>query len=278
MELFRALGALVEAPSNDLEAVAESLELGELPPVAEHTELFAFQLVPYGSVYLDETGGIGGEARDRICGFWRALDVEFPAEPDHLTVLLSSYAGLAAAEAKAGSGPEAIARGHHREAFLREHLVSWLPAYLDKLSEIAPPFYRRWSDLLSEALARELGNCAQSEPSVHHRLTNDLSSCGDDPEELLGALLAPIRSGFILTRKDLTRAARSLGIGSRVGERRFMLGAMLRQGPSGLIDELSGICDAALRSFAAPENPLRETLAPWGERLLTTRRRLLEVA
>lgn len=274
MEIFRALGALVEAPRSGLELVASSLELGELPSVHEHTELFALQLVPFASIYLDEEGRIGGEARDRICGFWRALDVDPAGEADHLTVLLSSYAELSEAERRATSAPEARARSHHREVFLREHLVSWLPAYLIKLREIAPPFYRRWSDLLRDALGRELERRpAKSVPSVHHRLTQDVSPSGDDSEDLLSSLLAPIRSGFILTRSDLAGASRALGIGSRLGERRFMLEAMLRQDPTGLAGRLCGICDSTLRSYAH-----EDTLAAWRERLAITRRRLLEVA
>ena len=63
-----------------------------MPSAAEHTDLFHFQLYPYASVYLGEEGMLGGEARDRIAGFWRILDLEPPLECDHLTVMLTYLA------------------------------------------------------------------------------------------------------------------------------------------------------------------------------------------
>ena len=42
---------------------------------------------------------LGGEARDRIAGFWRALGLVPPPEPDHLAVMLGLYAGQPGARA-----------------------------------------------------------------------------------------------------------------------------------------------------------------------------------
>ena len=47
--------------------------------------------------------------------------------------------------------------------------------------------------------------------------------------QLLDALVAPARSGVLLTREDLREAAAAAGLGYRVGERRYTLGAMLDQ-------------------------------------------------
>ena len=90
MELLRCLGSLIEPPSEEVQRFADLLDLGPLPSASEHTDLFLFQLYPFASVYLDSEGKMGGEARDRIAGFWRALEMVPPTEPDHLTVLLLS--------------------------------------------------------------------------------------------------------------------------------------------------------------------------------------------
>src|SRR5947199_340698 len=54
-------------------------------------------------------------------------------------------------------------------------------------------------------------------------------------DEFSQSLIAPARSGFILTRADLARAARALGTGVRAGERKFVLKTLLGQDSSGVL-------------------------------------------
>jgi len=98
LELFRALAALAESPGPGQARIASTLGLPGTADPPEHTELFALQLYPYASVYVGAEGMLGGEARDRVAGFWRALRRVPPHEPDHLTVLLALYAALAEQE------------------------------------------------------------------------------------------------------------------------------------------------------------------------------------
>ena len=102
-ELFRALGAVAGDPA-DARTACAALGL-PVPGNAEHTEVFVLNCPPYASVYLGAEGGLGGEAADRVAGFWRAIGVPPPAEPDHLTALLSLYARLG--EARRRDGPPA---------------------------------------------------------------------------------------------------------------------------------------------------------------------------
>lgn len=253
MELFRALAVLVEPPAVEMEAVAAALGLGPRPEPSEHTELFVFQLYPYASVYLGAEGMLGGEARDRIAGFWRALGQTPPAEPDHLAVMLALYARLTELEE---SEAEAVRRANWRrarKAFLWEHLLSWLPAYLSKLLLLAGPFYRRWGEILREALLEEAKALGETERlPLHLREARPLA----DPRphetgEFLQSLLAPARSGMILTRADFGRAAHSLGLGTRLGERAFILRTLLGQNPAAMLDWLAaeaGVWSARHRS------------------------------
>lgn len=231
MELLRALASLCEPPLPGHAHVAAALDLGPLPEASEYTELFILQLYPYASVYLGTEGMMGGEARDRVAGFWRALGLVPPAEPDHLAVMLALYAQLAEMEDGEDDALKRASWQRARKAFLWEHLLSWLPAYLIKLAEVANLFYRRWGELLSEALlaeARALGR--QEALPLHLREAVGLvDPRGGEVEEFLQSLLSPVRSGMILVRSDLTRAARSLGIGLRMGERRFILKSLFGQ-------------------------------------------------
>ncbi|MCA1613703.1 MAG: molecular chaperone TorD family protein [Acidobacteria bacterium] len=267
MELFRALATLAESPRAESARVAEALGLGAPPGADEHTQIFVFQLYPYASVYLGAEGMLGGEARDRVAGFWRALGQAPPAEADHVSVMLALYARLCELEAAAQDARRRESWRAARRAFLWEHLLSWLPAYLDKLSEIAPGFYRGWSELLSAALGEEAAAAGrQEELSAHLRAAPALA----DPrregfEKFLESLLAPVRCGMIVTRSDLAHAARALGLGARAGERRFALRSMFEQDAGGVLGRLAG----AARARAARRARLREDFgAPgaWWER------------
>ena len=44
-------------------------------------------------------------------------------------------------------------------------------------------------------------------------------------------LLAPIRTGMVISRQDMARLGRDVGLGARIGERRYMLEAYLGQDP-----------------------------------------------
>jgi TorA maturation chaperone TorD len=278
MELFRALAVLVEPPGRaEAGRVAEALGLGELPGADEHTELFVFQLYPYASVYLGAEGMVGGEARDRVAGFWRALGQEPPGEADHLALMLAGYARLAEWEEESGGDER---RGAARRAFLREHLLSWLPCYLDKLAEVAPPFYRRWGGLLSEALmseASEHGPAPEALP-LHLRAAPGLSHPEEHgAEEFLRTLLAPARSGIILTRADLRRTAHSLGFGTRAGGRAFTLKSLVGQDAPAVLGHLAAEADAWAARHAARRPSLGATAQWWESRARTTAELLKEL-
>lgn len=241
MEIFRALGALLDEPCSENRLIGHLLELGTVPDEATYSELFLFQLYPYASSFLGVDGRLGGDARDRVAGFWRALDVTPPAEPDHLGTLLSSYAWILEAEQKADGGREAAACRDVRRACLWEHLLSWVLPFLTKLRQIAPSFYRAWADTLEAALAKEAATLG---PPERMPLALRESEPVPDPRtdggaSFMAGLLSPVRSGVVLTRGDLARAARDLGLGLRVGERAYILKAMMSQGPRETLDWLA---------------------------------------
>ncbi len=233
-ELVRALGALTEPPGPETARLASLLELPELA-VAEWTQVFVLELPPFASVYLGAEGMIGGEARDRVAGFWRALGLSPPPEPDHLAALLGLYASLAETEAREAE----LARS----ALLAEHLLPWLPTYLAKLDEIAPPPFSAWGTLLAGVLSAQAGGLvSEAQAPLHLREAPALEHPGEvGPEAFLRQLLAPVRSGVIITRADLGRAARELGLGLRAGERRFALRALLEQDPAGTLGWLAAL-------------------------------------
>ncbi len=270
MELFRALAVLAEPPSEKSEAVARALGLAGSPSAAEYTELFQFNLYPYASVFLGDEAMLGGEARDRVAGFWRALRLVPPAEPDHLTALLGLYAAVS----------EEAMPGEVRRALLWEHLLSWLPAYLAKARGLAPRFYREWAELLEAGLVAEAKRLpADGLLPLHLRAAGQLRDPREEGlEPFLASLLAPARSGLVLVRADLGRAARELGLGLRLGERRFVLRALLAQEAPGTLRWLAGEAEVSIDRHRRAPRALAPVTDFWAARAERTAALLTELA
>jgi TorA maturation chaperone TorD len=227
-DLFRALGALSEPPEPAHARVAAALGLPSPPDAAAFTEVFVFQLVPYATPYLSADGMLGGEAADRVAGFWRALQLTPPAEPDHLAALLGLYAALGEREdAEQRPGP-ARAWREARRALLWEHLLTWVPVYAQAATALPTPFASAWARLLRQAVLGEAQ--ALASPPVMPLHLRDVPELPDpDSAGFLRALLAPARSGLLITRRDLSAAAASANLGARAGSRAFTLRALIEQ-------------------------------------------------
>lgn len=251
MELLRTLATLAEPPAPEHQPLAEILNLGQAPDRAAFTDLFELQLYPYASFYLGAEGMLGGEARDRIAGFWRALGETPPPDPDHLSIMLALQARLAELEEEAPAVATREGWRRARRAWLWEHLLSWLPPYCDKAASIAPAYYQRWAALLMAALAEEAGVVGEQESvSLHLREAPAMADPRQEGgEAFLAALLTPVRSGLVLVRSDLERAAGELGLGCRAGERRYALRALLNQDAVGVLWWLSRFATTTARRY-----------------------------
>ena len=277
-ELFRALGALCEPPAPGHERIAEALGLPRLADRADHTEVFVFQLVPYATVYLGAHGMLGGEAADRVAGFWRALRLAPPPEPDHLAALLGLYAALGEAERDERDAARRLLWRESRRALLWEHLLTWTVPYARAVSAGAPAPYAVWGALLAEALLAEAADLEPPPtPSLHLRDAAALPDAGADAEALVRAVLTPARSGLLLTRWDLARGARALGLGLRAGERAFALRSLLGQDPPATLGFLAGEAAAWAARHGENKTALGEVGRHWRERAEATRALLLEL-
>jgi TorA maturation chaperone TorD len=235
--LLRALAAVAQGPEATTPALVAALELPRAPTSAEHTDLLTFQLHPYASVHLGPEGMLGGVARDRVAGFLRALDVMPPAEPDHLVALLHALADLTDIAAAGAARAD-----HAATVLLQEHLGSWVGRFLARALELGAEPLRAWAGLVDDVLAAELADRGAPEvlpPALREApplSAPDEASAADWTAELL----APVRTGLVLARADLARAARELELGARVGERAFTLRALLDQDAAAVLGWLAG--------------------------------------
>jgi TorA maturation chaperone TorD len=229
-ELFRALGAVTDSPAGAVRA-CQALAL-PCPDGAEHTEVFVLNCPPYASVYLGSEGALGGEGTDRVAGFWRAIGISPPGEPDHLAALLSLYAtlGEAAGDSHRPDITDALTRVRH--TLLAEHLWPWLPGYLAAVAGLGTPALAGWTRLARRALLAEYQPPPGRKLPLALRAAPSPAAADGPLASLLDALTAPVRSGFILTRRRLADGARDVGAGYRIGERRFALRTMIEQTPA----------------------------------------------
>lgn len=287
-EALRALGVLAEPPCAEHAAIAEALELPPPPTADEHMAVLGLQLPPYGSVYLGAEGMVGGEARDRVAGLFRAAGLRSPYEPDYLSALCGALAALADADRRtvapavdAGSvgladPSDAAAREAladltdprravdarvriTRAALYWEHVASWMPPYLAAVRRIGTPFYVAWADTLDAVLAAEADAVGPLQVlPLHLRAAPAPDGSPAGLDALLGVLLAPVQLGAVVTRDDLARGATALGLGLRAGERRFALRALLAQDAAGV---LGWLADEVRRQAAAYDD--RSPIARW---------------
>ena len=273
-ELLRSLGAVPDSPAA-ARCVGPALGLDPVS-AAEHTEAFVLNCPPYAAIYLGPHGAIGGEGADRVAGFWRAIGITPPAEPDHLAALLGLYARLGEAAAGARRPAIAAALAQSQAVLFWEHLWPWLPGYLDAVADLAVPSLTTWTGLVRRAIAAEyrakppcprqpLALRAAPPPAEPAAVPEaELAAVPEaelaagpeaelaagpeaepvaGPRDLVELVTIPVRSGVILTRRRLAEGASRAGVGFRIGERRFALRAMLEQDPRATVAWLAGEAD-----------------------------------
>lgn len=243
MELYRALGSLIEPPAPEHVRLARALGLPAVPAAEQHAAVVAFQRHAYASVYLGGEGLIGGEVRDRVEGFRRALGLEEAGHAaDHLAALLSHLALLETwRRDETGLARQALL-SQARDTLAWEYVLSWRPPYLASFRQCGSPFYEAWAVLSGRALD---ALCDEIDPPA--RLPEALRAAPAFPDmreagvdEIVSAVLAPARSGMIVLRDDLVRMARIVGAAARATDRRTWLRGLLEQAPQEAVGWLAG--------------------------------------
>lgn len=273
-ELLRALASVAEAPCRA--ELASALGLGEAPPPSDHTEVFVLQSHPYASVHLGAEGMLGGDAADRVAGFWRTLGLLPPNPPDHLASLVGLYSRLGE---EATLAPDRRARALQRAGtvLMWEHILSWAPAYLRSVAGLRHPFYAPWASTLRRALLAE--GCSLPELPAALREAPGPVKLASGPRELAARLLSPVRSGLLVTRADLRRACSGLGLALRQGERTYILATMLEQDAASTLKWMSRLASQwSYRHRGDAGGPAATIEAWWAGRARQTADLLAEAA
>jgi Nitrate reductase delta subunit len=237
-ELLRALGAIALDPPPGSGPLCAAAGLPVISGEA-YTATFILAAPPFAAIHLGAEGKLGGEALDRVEGFWRASGQQPPRDADHLGVLLMCYAQLREAAVTSA------AAGRAAEALFHEHIWSFAPGYLSAVATLGQPPVTAWAELTRRALQAE--RTELPEPAGPYALPLALRSAPDPLsdgasfDEVLDAAVAPVRSGIVLTQAELAAGAAQLGVGYRRGERRYALRAMLEQDKARTLRWLGGL-------------------------------------
>jgi hypothetical protein len=242
---------------------------------AEHTAVFVLTAPPHAAIYLGEEGKLGGEALDRVAGFWGVIGLVPPPDADHLGLLLMLYAELRDAETTVHNEASRRRLRHVREALLIEHLWSWAPGYLAAVSRLGTPTLSDWARMTLRALHREARSVAAPSLALALRTAPEPTRRPTERGRLLDALVAPVQSGILLTRDDLREAAATTALGYRAGERRYSLAALIDQDPAGTLGWLAHHADRWAKLHAAqPPVPGHDPRQWWARRATGTARTL----
>jgi hypothetical protein len=248
-ELVRALGAITLSPPPAGDVLCDAVGLPRISG-ADYTAAFVLTAPPFAAIHLGAEGKLGGEALDRVEGFWRALGQDPPGQADHLGVLLMSYASLRE------TAPVRPAAARAAESLFHEHIWSYAPGYLTALATLEREPVTAWAELTLRVL--------QAERTVTPSPGGDLAlplALREAPAPLtrtatfdavLDAAVSPACSGIILTQTELAAGAAELGVGYRRGERRYALRAMMEQDKAPTLAWLSALATSwAARHLAA---------------------------
>lgn len=278
-DLLRLLAGFAEMPDTDHPAWAETLGLSA-PASFEawqeaHTETFLTQCAPYASIYLGEQGAIGGETADRVAGFRRLLGAHIDGPPDALIALLNDYAALVA---HADHDAQAA---HARRALLWEHLLCWLMPYLASVARSASEPYSQWAELTRTIFYAEARHSGLPERlPLHLRVAPHagIHAAAHGLDDVIAALLTPIRSGLILTRQDLVRIAEAFNVAVGLGSRRFIVRRLIEAQPQASLERLAEEANRQATTHADDRDALGPVADFWTQRATYTAKTLTDMA
>jgi TorA maturation chaperone TorD len=294
LELIGALPELAQALPNTDPATLTELAV-------EYQRLFAFNLFPHESVFIDPAAMLMAPATERVQQLYRQAAWTPPAQlragaPDHVGIEL-----LALAEWLAAGRFEPARHLHSR------HLALWLPPFVLTLNRLEPlPFYGTLGELTLALILETLPSeemIAGTElfpplpgppvyrgsddlPALAERMSGPSPDDKDDiaveVRDFVKHLLTPREAGLFLTRQDIARISHALNLPQTIGERFRMLEDLFRAAGQydlwpdlrGRLEQLVANAEADYRRLGDEYPAWRPYGQAWGERLARTRARL----
>lgn len=238
--------------------------------LAAHFGLFGQELPPYEGVFLHERALLGGPrtgaVRQAMAEGGFSPD-ESDAEPDHVGSELAFLAHLCGAEADAWRDGLDTAAGRIQalqRAFLRLHLLRWLPALVVAIETVNAGLYAAAGRLALALAVDHLGEDPLDEdlaqvPDILSQEKTGMRQIGD-------FLAVPLNTGAMLTPTAIRGIARAAGVPAGFGKRGMLLENLLQSAiRNGRLPALLDALDAHLEAQGAALAALPGG-GPWARR------------
>ena len=220
----------------ELDAVLpDPVDFDELAAV--HYQLFGMNVFPFESIFLDDSGLLGGWVTDGVVHSYQRIG--FAADTavdsaDHIGHELAAMAALCQAEAEAREEnltPLIASRQTWQREFLEEHLLRWLPSFVLAVWQQGDDFFTAVANLTLELAAHHYDELVETptDPGLFLPPTPDiLADEKTSLKDIARYLVTPAWSGLYFSRDDVSRLARRLELPRGFGDRQQMLVNLLR--------------------------------------------------
>jgi len=221
--------ALVQAVPELADHLPDPFDLDEM--AAAHYQLFGFNVFPFESIFLDDSGLSGGPITGEVARVYQGIRfVDDSDSPDHIGQEMACLAYLCRLELAAWQNDSSDVNGVRRRQieFLQAHLLRWLPPLVLAVIQQDDSFFTAVARI-SLALAADHYRDLASESDPHLKqwtlptppplLKQDKTGI----KEVAAYLTTPATSGIYLGRDDVGRLARRLDLPRGFGDRQQLL-------------------------------------------------------
>ncbi len=226
---------VVQAAPELAAALPDPVDFDELAAV--HYQLFGMNVFPYESIFLDDSGLLGGRVTDGVTRSYGRIG--FVADtagdsPDQIGQELAALAALCRVEAAARAENRvslAASRQAWQREFLEGHLFRWLPPFVLAVRQQEDVFFTAVANLTLALAAHHYDELAETPADPGDFLPPAPDILADEKtglKEIARYLTTPAYTGLYLGREDVSRLARRLELPRGFGNRQQMLVNLLR--------------------------------------------------
>jgi TorA maturation chaperone TorD len=263
---------------------------------AEHYHLFGLNVFPFESVFIEPSCVIGGVVSEQVASFYHKIGFEvspFRESPDHIGVELEALAYLCLSEADALSrdlNDLAVRIKYLQANFLDEHLLIWLPVFINAVQQQQSLFYKNLAELTFDVILfhREtLDKHLDAEfykfdlPPVPDILETSLTGV----KEIGSYLLTPVYSGLYISKDEIIGLARKHNLSRGFGDRKVMLANLIHSASDygklqDLLEELLSLVrvwQSGYENYHDSISPVSLIAKKWLDRLHITSKMICEM-